>query len=220
MMLWKNRNKKIGLCVMILTSCFILATIWAVVATPETALAAKGGGGGGKGTFETVLYWVSFSQDPLNVFWPHQITGRIENPDDPRVLVNRVVGGEPVPIQPKNLRLDDDFAFVPGTGGGDDFDTAFPDTTYEGTLIISGDGTTVSKQLKDGLSRTGKKLHYQLTAAIDPLPGGWDPLGMSSGATVTISLGAWELKAPRGTAKGVHAWGNFDGQTQITIEKQ
>ncbi len=47
-MFGKNRNKKVGLCVMVVTSCFILAGIWAVLATPETALAKKPGGGGGK----------------------------------------------------------------------------------------------------------------------------------------------------------------------------
>ena len=41
MMLWKNRNKKVGLCLMVVTSCFILAALWAVLATPETALAHK-----------------------------------------------------------------------------------------------------------------------------------------------------------------------------------
>lgn len=46
-MLWKNRNKKVGLCVVIVTICFILAALWAVMATPETALAKKPGGGGG-----------------------------------------------------------------------------------------------------------------------------------------------------------------------------
>ena len=39
MMLWKNRNKKVGLCVLIVTSCFILAALWPVMATPETAQA-------------------------------------------------------------------------------------------------------------------------------------------------------------------------------------
>ena len=47
-MFGKNRKKTVGLCVMVVTSCFILATIWAVLATPETALAKKPGGGGGK----------------------------------------------------------------------------------------------------------------------------------------------------------------------------
>ncbi|TES89495.1 MAG: hypothetical protein E3J93_00365 [Dehalococcoidia bacterium] len=52
-MFGKNRNKKVGLCLMVVTSCFILAGLWAVLATPETALAKKptdpGGGGGGGG---------------------------------------------------------------------------------------------------------------------------------------------------------------------------
>ncbi len=57
-MFGKNRKKKVGICVMVVTSCFILAALWAVLATPETALAHKtgekhnhsgddGGGGGG-----------------------------------------------------------------------------------------------------------------------------------------------------------------------------
>jgi len=39
MMLCKNRKKRVGLCVMVVTSCLVLATLWAVLATPETALA-------------------------------------------------------------------------------------------------------------------------------------------------------------------------------------
>ena len=220
-MFGKNKNKKVGLCVMVVTACLVLAGIWAVLATPETALAKKpdhAGGGGGK--FETVLYWVSFSQDPLKVFWPHEITGRIENPDNTRILVNSVYGNERAHIQPKNLRDDDDFAFVPGADGGDDFDTAFPDTTYDGTLIISGDGTTVSMAFT-ALSRTGKKQHYMLTAQVDPAPANWNPLGMESSNTATLELGTWELKSDTGgPAKAVDAWGDFDRDTQITIVKQ
>jgi hypothetical protein len=59
-MFGKNRNKKVGLCVMVVTASLVLAGLWAVLATPETALAhkdpadpghshGKGGGGGGKG---------------------------------------------------------------------------------------------------------------------------------------------------------------------------
>jgi hypothetical protein len=44
----KNRNKKVRLCLMVVTSCFILAALWAVLATPDTALAKPGKGGGGK----------------------------------------------------------------------------------------------------------------------------------------------------------------------------
>ncbi len=60
-MFGKNRNKTVGLCVMVVTSCFILAALWAVLATPETALAhhrpghGGGGGGGGEDTVSTCV---------------------------------------------------------------------------------------------------------------------------------------------------------------------
>ncbi len=58
-MFGKNKNKKVGLCLMVVTSCFILAGLWAVLATPETALAKKptdpGGGGGGKDKVPTCV---------------------------------------------------------------------------------------------------------------------------------------------------------------------
>ena len=37
----KNRKKTVGLCVMVVTASLVLATLWAVLATPETALAKK-----------------------------------------------------------------------------------------------------------------------------------------------------------------------------------
>ena len=40
-MLWKNRNKRVGLCVMVVSSCLVLAVVWAFLARPETALAKK-----------------------------------------------------------------------------------------------------------------------------------------------------------------------------------
>ena len=49
----KNRNKTVGLCVMVVTASLILAGIWAVLATPETALAAQGKGKGG-GDFKDI----------------------------------------------------------------------------------------------------------------------------------------------------------------------
>jgi len=55
-MFGKNRNKKVGLCVMVVTSCFILAGLWAVLAAPETAPAAKKTGGGKKGSGQGALH--------------------------------------------------------------------------------------------------------------------------------------------------------------------
>ncbi|MFC1795185.1 hypothetical protein ACFL3Q_16565 [Planctomycetota bacterium] len=40
-MLWKNRNKRVGLCLMVVTSCLVLTAVWIVLATPGTALAKK-----------------------------------------------------------------------------------------------------------------------------------------------------------------------------------
>lgn len=38
-MFGKNRNKKVGLCLMVVMASLVLAAVWAVLATPETALA-------------------------------------------------------------------------------------------------------------------------------------------------------------------------------------
>lgn len=46
-MLWRNRNKKVGLCAMVVMTSLVLVGIWAVLATPEAALAKKPGDGGG-----------------------------------------------------------------------------------------------------------------------------------------------------------------------------
>lgn len=65
-MFGKNRNKKVGLCVMVVTACLVLTALWAVLATPETALAGKpdtppgqdkekpGGGGGERTALVTI----------------------------------------------------------------------------------------------------------------------------------------------------------------------
>lgn len=67
-MFGKNRNKKVGLCVMVVTASLVLAGLWAVLATPETALAKKPdkppgqdkpdkpGGGGGKYLYLDVFF--------------------------------------------------------------------------------------------------------------------------------------------------------------------
>lgn len=44
MMLWKNRNRKVGLCMMGVTA-MVMAVLWTVLTTPETTMAGKGNGG-------------------------------------------------------------------------------------------------------------------------------------------------------------------------------
>jgi len=63
MMLWKNRSKTVGLCVMVVTACLVMAGIWAVLATPETALAKKPDKPGGGKTDDTTYYSVEMSGD-------------------------------------------------------------------------------------------------------------------------------------------------------------
>ncbi len=69
-MFGKNRKKKVGICVMVVTSCFILATLWAVLATPETALAVKPDkppgkdkDGGGDGTCCSLNFCITFREN-------------------------------------------------------------------------------------------------------------------------------------------------------------
>ena len=66
-MFGKNRKKKVGICVMVVTSCFILAALWAVLATPETALAApkkpKPPKGGGDGACCSLNFCITFREN-------------------------------------------------------------------------------------------------------------------------------------------------------------
>jgi len=78
MMLWKNKNKKVQICLMVVTSCFILVGLWAVLATSETALAKKPtdppGGGGGKDTVPTCVQFYdggSVMGDQNNAIYCH-----------------------------------------------------------------------------------------------------------------------------------------------------
>ncbi len=52
-MFGKNRNKTVGLCVMVVAGCLVLATLWAALATSETALAKKPDKPPGKGGDKT-----------------------------------------------------------------------------------------------------------------------------------------------------------------------
>ena len=46
-MFGKNKNKRVKICLMVVTTCLVLAVLWAVLATPETALAKKPDNPGG-----------------------------------------------------------------------------------------------------------------------------------------------------------------------------
>jgi hypothetical protein len=62
-MFGKNRKKKVGLCVMVVTACLVLAGIWAVLATPETALATKPPHDHDKEEKEEATYTLAFTDN-------------------------------------------------------------------------------------------------------------------------------------------------------------
>jgi hypothetical protein len=66
-MFGKNRNKKVGICVMVVTASLVLAGLWAVLATPETALAApkkpKPPKGGGDGACCSLNFCITFREN-------------------------------------------------------------------------------------------------------------------------------------------------------------
>ncbi len=237
-MFGKNRNKKVGICVMVVTSCFILAGLWAVLATPETALAHKdpddpghshgggGGGSGGGGEKVSVHYWLSL-QDTLELFSKSDCPriGRIddgENNKNPRIIWNRIQGfggvGDP------RLTVGN----LPGMSDDPDLTTCFPDSfdgtasTHGGTMLISADGTEVTMTF-GARAKSGGPLQYHLTMTVvahtlEPEP--WEPLGLVGGESATLFLGNWVLKPGSGPAKkGCVGSGDFAGALTITVTR-
>ena len=73
MMLWKNRNRSVSVCLTVVTSCLVLAVVWAVLATPEIAFADKPDkppgqdkGGGGEVGQEIPVYIVFDETSSIN----------------------------------------------------------------------------------------------------------------------------------------------------------
>ena len=69
-MFGKNRNKKVGICVMVVTASLVMASLWAVLATPETALAVKPDkppgkdkDGGGDGACCSLNFCITFREN-------------------------------------------------------------------------------------------------------------------------------------------------------------
>lgn len=230
----RSKKNRVEAFVLIVVAFIALAGLGAVLVTPEPALAHNTGEShshGGRGnTFESVHYWVSFIQpDPLVPILiadpcdPSQLAGRLEDPEFPRILVNAVDGGLRPYLLPKSLQTVLTSYIAPTVGAGD-FDTAFRNPEYGGTLNLREDGETVTMSFT-ALSLKGKKLEYRLTAytydtTADPvvLPD-WDPLSIAPGESATISLWQWELEAPRQPDRGAHAVGDFQGNLKITLQR-
>ncbi|HCO93283.1 MAG TPA: hypothetical protein DIU00_04910 [Phycisphaerales bacterium] len=206
-MLWKNRNKKVGLCVMVVTSFFILVALWTILAMPETALAKKPGGGGGK---ETRTYRVTFQDDIGTVAASGCRTMSIINPEDSvaHLLFNIVA-----PLDLSGV-----------IGGVLDFDTCFPggakDDGMHGLFRDKQDPTKVNGTLFfPGLDKGGKEIGYRLDYTGTVIAGTWTPPEIDEGNNVaTIGLDTWELKADTGGRKNACSGeGIFSGSSITTI---
>ena len=197
-MFGKNRNKKVGLCVVVVTAFLVLAILLAVLATPETALAKKPGGGGGK---ETRTYRVTFQDDSGTVAASGCRTMSIINAEDSVAHLDFDIVGP--------LDLSGVIGEVPGFAG------CFPDGAKPGDMHglfrDKKDPAKVNGILFfKGLDKTGKQIGYRLdyTGTVDP--DAWTP--STEGAIATITLLDWELKADTGGKKNACSGeGNFSG---------
>lgn len=194
MMLWKNRDKRVSVCLTVVTSCLVLAAVWAILATPKTALAKRPGD-------EATRYDVTmtgdltllgaFNQDPPPGWGRSFETGiRVSQP---RVKICVATAF----LATRGVTLD-------GEPCGDG---VIPDGNGHpnwGTLTVEGDatGVIVTWHIGETDAITGKTRLYTLRT-IDPVSpvkaqgsGTW-PKGDGDDTTVytvTVSSGAhWSL---------------------------
>ncbi len=205
-MFGKNRKKTVGICVMVVTASLVLATLWAVLATPETALAKKPDGGGGK---ETRTYKVTF-QGGLSASGCRTMS--IINPEDSVAHLDF------------NLKSPLDLSGV--IGGVEGFADCFPDPLGAKADMMHGifrdkhDPAKINGILFfKGLDKTGKQIGYRIDYTGDVTGETWTP---PEGGIATITLLAWELKADTGGRKNaLSGEGVFTGTaiTKILVER-
>jgi len=222
----------------IVAVCLVSAIAWSLFALPES-ITAKGrppGGGGGNGQFNTQGYWVWISQDPLGAYEPEGpppegnaengtnlgsvdvVAGDVRDPDNQEMFIHGNAtcldsfvgtGGKSGPeLEPLALLLDEDF-LSPNTD--EVFAGCFPGVSWRPMWINGDETTTTVQQSIPGLSLNGKKaMDYVLTIEVIP-GGGWDPLGIAPGDSVTLQLGQWSLTTvnPKQASSGCSATGDF-----------
>jgi hypothetical protein len=164
-MLQKNRNKRVGLCVMVVSSCLVLAVVWAFLARPETALAKKP-----VKPDESTHYDVTMTGDLTLVG-----SFNVDPPDGWAISFDtgiRVTGPRP------KICVTTDFLDTGGVAlDGDacpDCDGVIPDgdgAPNWGVLNVEGDsaGVIVTWYIGETDAVTGKIKRYTLSS-VDPFP--------------------------------------------------
>ena len=197
----KSKNKRVGLCLMVGTICIVVAGLWAVLATPETALAKKPDGGGGK---ETRTYRVTFQDDFGTVAASGCRTMSIINPED----------------SVAHLRFDSPLDLSGVIDSVDGFAACFPDGAKAGMLHgrfrDKHDPAKVNGILFfPGLDKPGQEIGYRRDYTGTVTAGIWTP---ALDQSATITLDTWELTADTGGRKSACSGeGSFSGSSITTI---
>jgi hypothetical protein len=169
MMLWKNRNKKVGLCVTVVAGCLMLTIVWAILAMPETALAKKPDKPGGGKSDDPTRYGVTMNGD-LTIVGGFNLDPGQNPPEDWGGSFEtgiRVNGPRPK-ICFANAFLETGGVTFDGETCGDCGAGVIPDGNGRpnwGTLTVEGDATGVIVKYSIGETdaMTGKTRRYTLT---------------------------------------------------------
>ena len=206
MMLCKNRKKRVGLSVAVLTSCLVLAVLWTALATPGTALAKKPTNPGKPGDDEPTYYDVEMTGDLtlIGSFNYEPSDGWAVSAED-RIRVNRP--------RPKICITNEFLSTGPASLDGEicpHGDGVIPDgdgAPNWGALVVIDDpeGMYVKYYIGETDADTGKINRYDLTTEgpvelVTTGSGTW-PNGDGDGVTVhkvTVPEGtAWSLVQAR-----------------------
>lgn len=188
----KSKNKRVEICLMVVTACLVMAGLWAVLATPETALAKK------PPPEEAVLFDVT-STGAMEIVGTAE--GRCDGVGGTKVVVNR----PPVVMQMDFLNVVDD-----DMDGG-----AFGTDPYSGTLVIQERSAVFFFK---ALGKTGDKLMgYRIDADAEITTGLNFPTGEPVSGGYTVALTNIELSVDTGSRKNGYE-GSFPGaEATVTL---
>ena len=198
MMLWKNSNKRMSVCLTVGATCLVLTILWAILATPETTLAKKPPRPGDEQTYyhvtmegDLTLIGCFFSEEPPDGWG---IAG------EDRIRVNR-----PLP----KICITNEFLATGGASlDGEDCphgDGVIPkgDGPNWGALVVidDADGLYVYWSIGETDAETGKTNRYALTTegpvVLETTGSGTWPNGNGEDVTeyvVTVPTGTpWSL---------------------------
>ncbi len=163
----KSRRKRVGIGLMVVATCIVVAGLWAALATPETALAkkpVKPPGGGGEGT--TIYFDVLLGVDGQDIFMVSGsgTEGRIESIGG-GTNIDRMIVNRPSP----HIDITSVISVVDPSGTTGCFDDLLDGLRYigvKGTLLIELPDRTVevmtvaySFRAKD---KKGKDVYYTI----------------------------------------------------------